>query len=128
MCVGNSKTNQHDKGEIGYHTISDFSLNWYIGLSMALISHFEFVKTSLYGITRQKLSKIKLNVKCHCMFAFFAQARTIITVNQSIIGKQRVRRTLCGRDLLILIKISEFNFIKSKLYEMLKHFTRIDLL
>ena len=59
MYVGNSRTNHQGKGEIGYHAISDFAPDWYMGLSMALISIFEFAKLTLYGITRYRLSKIK---------------------------------------------------------------------
>ena len=36
----------------GNHTISDFAENWCIWLYSALISIFELLNTSLYGITR----------------------------------------------------------------------------
>ena len=56
-------TNGQGKCEIVHHTISDFALNWYIGISMALISIFESTKCSLFRITRYSLSKFKLKVK-----------------------------------------------------------------
>ena len=40
------------KEDIGLYNISDFALNWSMGLSMALISILEFAKWPLYGITR----------------------------------------------------------------------------
>ena len=39
--AGNSKTNHNGNGEIGYHTVSDFTLNWYMESFMTLISIFE---------------------------------------------------------------------------------------
>ena len=41
-----------------------------MGLSMALILIFEFKKSSLYGITRYRLSKTRLKVKYH-FFVYF---------------------------------------------------------
>ena len=52
MYMGNARTNRQGKGEIEYHTISDFALNWFIGLSIALASIFNSTKLSLNGIAR----------------------------------------------------------------------------
>ena len=54
-------------------TLSSISLLiWYIGVSMGLISIFEFAKSSLYGITRYRQSKIVLKVKHHYVCNYFA--------------------------------------------------------
>ena len=71
LIDGQLQDNHKGKGEIGYHTISEFALDWYIGLSMTLISIFEFANSSLCGIMKHMLSKIKLKVKHHCMFAIY---------------------------------------------------------
>ena len=70
--MGNSRTNHECKAKVGYHTIADFALNWYRGLTMMVLSIFELAKPSLYEITRYRMPKIKLKVKHYCMFAIFS--------------------------------------------------------
>ena len=69
-CLTHGQFQDKSPGQ-GNHTISDFAENWCIRLSSALISIFKFLMTSLNGITRQRLMKIKLEVKHHHAFSFF---------------------------------------------------------
>ena len=84
LYAGHSRTNHQGMGI----TPSLISLKIGVqGLSSALISIFELLKTSLYGISRQRLPKIKLKVKHHYVhvFHFSAQSRVLITVRQYIL-------------------------------------------
>ena len=63
LYLANYGTNHQDRGEIGYQTIFDLALKWYMGLYMVLISIFEAAKSSLYGIIRYSFVKIEFKVK-----------------------------------------------------------------
>ena len=82
-------TNLQVKGEIVHHNISDFALNQYVGLSMALILIFESANPSLFrDHWIQSLEILAQGQTSLYVCYFFAQCFVIIITNQYITGKQ----------------------------------------
>ena len=56
----------------GNHTCSDFALNCCVGLFRTLISIFEFILSSGYGVKRYRSTKIEVKVKHSTTFVIIS--------------------------------------------------------